>query len=68
MRVLVHGNQYELGKILCPKCKCMFAYNGEDIKIEELIDYTSYYRDKYDKKVIHCPECRARLTLDGELI
>lgn len=68
MRVLAHGNQYELGKILCPKCKCMFAYNGEDIKIEELIDYTSYYRDKYDKKIIYCPECRARLTLDGELI
>ena len=68
MRILVHGNQYELGKILCPKCKCMFAYNGDDVKIEEWTDYDSYYHDTYDEKVVHCPECRTRLTLDGEPI
>ena len=68
MKIIQHGNQYGLGTIACPNCECIFVYNRKDIKIEEWTDYDSYYHDKYDEKVVYCPECHIRLTLEGKPI
>lgn len=68
MRIKKHGNTYELGELTCPKCECVFTYNAKDITVEEWTDYNSYYHDTYDEKVVHCPECHARMTLEGKLV
>jgi hypothetical protein len=68
MRVITHGNQYEIGEVTCKNCECKFAYNSKDIKVEVWKDYDSYDRDEYEKQVLFCPECHKRLTLQGNLI
>lgn len=68
MRIIKHGNTYELGQLTCPKCGCEFAYNKTDIQVEEWTDYNSYYHDRYDEQVVHCPECRERMTLQGKSV
>lgn len=57
MRIIKHGNQYELGEITCKKCGCVFAYNGEDIRTESYTDYSSYDHDEYNTDIVYCPEC-----------
>jgi hypothetical protein len=31
MRIIKHGELYEIGEKTCPHCKCVFAYNKKDI-------------------------------------
>lgn len=57
MRIIEHGNNYELGQIVCENCKCKFAYNKNDIKIEHYVEYDTYDRDEYDRNTVKCPEC-----------
>ena len=51
MRVIKHGDQYELGEKTCANCKCVFVYNGKDVK--ETYDKD----DECDRKYVVCPEC-----------
>ena len=32
MRVIKHGNKYELGVVICNNCNCNFAITSKDIK------------------------------------
>ena len=57
MRVIKHGNKYELGAVICDRCGCKFAITSSDIKTEQYTDYSSYDRDEYNVTVTHCPEC-----------
>lgn len=68
MRVIKHGDTYEIGIITCPSCGCVFAYTNSDVKTENWTDYSSYDRDEYSQEVVRCPECHIRLTLEGKRI
>ena len=63
MRVIKHGNKYEIGKITCKNCECEFAYTAEDIKVETWTDYDSYYHDQYDRTIVNCPECNHKVII-----
>ena len=68
MRIISHGDKYEIGQLTCNKCGCVFAYTKSDIKIETWTDYDSYYRDEYEEKVIRCPECNHRMNTEGKSV
>lgn len=68
MRIIKHGDKYELGEITCKKCGCVFAYTKSDISLESWIDYDSYYHDEYEEEVVRCPECNNRMTKTGKNI
>lgn len=48
MRVIEHGDKYELGVITCDVCHCKFAYTKADIKVQRVKEYDTYDRDEYD--------------------
>lgn len=51
MRIIKHGNKFEIGETTCPTCHCIFAYAREDIS-------STYNRDEgYDEYYVNCPEC-----------
>lgn len=51
MRIIKHGDQYELGEKTCANCKCVFVYNGKDVK-------ETYDKDnECDINYVVCPEC-----------
>ena len=58
MRIINHGNRYELGQIICPECECEFVYNKDDLHTEEMKDEESYI-----SSVVFCPECNYRFVL-----
>ena len=57
MRIIKHGDLYELGQQECSKYHCVFGFNKKDITSYRYIDYESYDRDEYDKNILYCPEC-----------
>lgn len=51
MRIIKHGDLYELGIKTCPTCGCQFSFCKRDVG-------TSYNRDEgYDEYFVSCPEC-----------
>lgn len=57
MRIIKHGDLYELGTTVCPNCHCEFAYNKKDIKEE-------YDRqDECDISIVFCPECKHSIPI-----
>ncbi len=57
MRIIKHGDQYELGTKVCTNCHCEFAYNKKDIKEE-------YNRqDECDINIVLCPECKHSIPI-----
>ena len=51
MRIIKHGDKFEIGEATCPTCHCVFAYTREDI-------CSTYNRDEgYDEYYVNCPEC-----------
>ena len=52
MRIIAHGDQYEIGEKECPFCHCKFAYNKKDTK--EIYDR----EDECDITIVFCPECK----------
>ena len=57
MRIIQHGNLYEIGEKTCPNCKCVFAYNKKDIQ-------TIYDReDECDVDIVLCPECKQQVPV-----
>ena len=48
MRIIEHGDKFELGEITCCNCHCKFAYNKSDIKIYVWTGYI--YEDLVEKK------------------
>lgn len=60
MRVIKHGNLYELGIETCPNCGCQFAFSKKDVG-------TSYNRDEgYDEYYVSCPECTLSVSISSE--
>jgi len=57
MRIIEHGDTFELGTQICPKCNCVFAFTKKDITNYRYIDYSSYDHDEYDEYILYCPEC-----------
>ena len=64
MRVIKHGNMYELGSVTCNKCNCIFAITLKDVKLEHYTDYGSYDRDEYDTHITNCPECNNKIEVN----
>ena len=60
MRIIEHGDQWEIAEISCNECKCRFAYNARDTKIETERDEDGDYEQV---KVVICPECRERIHI-----
>ena len=51
MRIIKHGDKFEIGETTCPTCHCVFAYAREDIG-------SMYNRDEdYNEYFVSCPEC-----------
>lgn len=63
MRVIKHGDSFEIGQITCKKCHCEFAYNRKDIRQETYTDYESYDHEEITKNIIMCPECHATIEV-----
>ena len=66
MRVIKHGNKYELGEITCDRCGCTFAYTGSDLRTEKVVNYNDNPVCGYDfiqQTVLNCPECKKRLEI-----
>ena len=59
MRIIEHGDKFELGEMTCYNCHCKFAYNKSDVKI-------IYDRDEYGINVVSCPECKITFILKVE--
>ena len=60
MRIIKHGNQYELGEVTCPNCECQFVYNKDDIEeIENIIFASEENEEDIHENLInvYCPEC-----------
>lgn len=55
MRVIEHGDQWEIAERVCKECKCKFAYNRRDIKTEKRRDEDGDYEEV---TLVYCPECR----------
>ena len=68
MRIIEHGNKYEIGEITCCCCNCKFAYNKSDLKEQHIKEWETYDQDEYDIVVVRCPECNTTLTLEGKEI
>lgn len=66
MRIIEHGDKFELGEVTCCNCHCKFAYNKSDIEIQHIKEWDTYDRDEYDINIVVCPECKITLTLKGE--
>ncbi len=57
MRIIKHGELYEIGEKTCPHCKCIFAYNKKDTQ-------TIYDRDdECDVDIVLCPECKQSIPV-----
>lgn len=57
MRIIKHGELYEIGEKTCPHYKCVFAYNKKDIQ-------TIYDKeDECDVDIVLCPECKQSIPL-----
>ena len=60
MKVIKHGDKYELGEKTCPTCHCVFTYNREDVG-------TLYNREEgYDEYFVSCPECTRTVYLSSQ--
>ena len=64
MRIIKHGELYEIGEKTCPHCKCVFAYNKKDIQ-------TIHRDNEYCADIVVCPECKQYIPIkfkkEGEL-
>ena len=63
MRVIKHGDLFEIGQITCKRCNCEMAYTRQDIEQIEYMDYNDYNREASVKKTITCPECHATIEV-----
>lgn len=63
MRVIKHGDLYEIGQITCKRCNCEMAYTRQDIQEIEYTDYSEPDRETFTKKIITCPECHATIEV-----
>ena len=65
MRIIKHGNKYELGEITCKKCGCIFAYTVSDTRTELVTEYDDavYGKDTISQTVVNCPECHYMLEV-----
>ena len=57
MKIIKHGELFELGEIKCSHCKCEFTYNKRDIKI--IYDK----QDECDIEIVYCPECNYEIPI-----
>lgn len=62
MRIIKHGDKFELGEKICPTCHCVFAYTREDVG-------SAYNREEgYDEYFVSCPECTRSIYLSSKEI
>ena len=48
MRIIKHGDKFELGEKTCPTCHCVFTYAREDVG-------SAYNREEgYDEYFVSC--------------
>lgn len=66
MRIIKHGDQYELGELTCDRCGCKFAYTGKDVETSQVRAYDNrqYEHDSYKVDFISCPECHNRIIIE----
>ena len=61
MRVIKHGDQFEIGQVTCKRCHCELAYTKKDIEqVKAAIPYT---HEEITKNIITCPECHATIEV-----
>ena len=64
MRIIKHGNTYEIGTKTCDKCGCTFAYTIADTRTELVTKFdTTYGQDSISQTVVNCPECHSMLEV-----
>ena len=65
MRIIKHGDQYEIGQAICDTCKCEFAYTSKDIFTERVCEYDdgTYGRDYINQDFVRCPECHKNIAI-----
>lgn len=62
MRVIKHGDKFEIGEKTCPTCHCCFAYTREDVG-------ALYNREEgYDEYYVSCPECTRSVDISAKEI
>ena len=63
MRVIKHGDLFEIGQITCKRCNCEMAYTRQDIQEIDYMDYSEPDRETFTKKIIMCPECHTTIEV-----
>lgn len=63
MRVIKHGDLFEIGQITCKRCNCEMAYTRQDIEQIKYIDYDCFDPETVIKNIITCPECHATIEV-----
>lgn len=62
MRIIKHGDKFEIGETTCPTCHCIFAYTREDVNL-------AYNKDEsHNRYFISCPECFQNLYISAKEI
>ena len=63
MRVIKHGDLFEIGQITCKRCNCEMAYTRQDIQEIDYMNYSEPDRETFTKKIITCPECHTTIEV-----
>ena len=63
MRVIKHGDLFEIGQITCKRCNCEMAYTRQDIQERDYMNYSEPDRETFTKKIITCPECHTTIEV-----
>ena len=63
MRIIKHGDLFEIGQITCKRCNCELAYTRQDIEQIKYIDYDHFDPEAVMKNIITCPECHATIEV-----
>lgn len=72
MRIIEHGEKYEIGTVKCDKCGCLYGFTQSDIQnyteveesqTPELESNEPVILDQYE--VVYCPECGAMRKIYG---
>ena len=61
MRVIKHGDLFEIGQITCKRCNCEIAYTRQDIEQIKETNCENYTRGGDIKNIVMCPECHATI-------
>lgn len=64
MRVIKHGDLFEIGQVTCKRCNCEMAYTRQDITVIKNVEMSDLkIINGVIRNIITCPECHATIEV-----